>query len=50
MSAIQDEGTGADEFLDGGFADAAGSAGDQGVTAIETERLGLLPGCERRIF
>ena len=36
-----DEGAGADEFLDGGFADAAGAAGDEGVAAVETKGLGL---------
>ncbi len=32
-----DEGAGASEFLDGSFADAAGAAGDEGMTAVETE-------------
>ncbi len=34
-----DEGAGGDQLLDGGFADAAGAAGDQGVTAVEAKRL-----------
>ena len=34
-----DEGAGADEFLHGGFADAAGAAGDEGVAAFEAEGL-----------
>jgi hypothetical protein len=36
-----DEGAGADEFADGGLADAAGAAGDQGVTVVEAKGLGL---------
>ena len=32
-----DEGAGADQLADGGFADAAGAAGDQGVAAVETK-------------
>ena len=35
-----DECTGANEFLHGGFADAAGAAGDEGVPAIEAKRFG----------
>ena len=35
-----DEGAGADEFLYGGFADAAGSAGDESVAALETKGCG----------
>ena len=33
-----DEGPGADEFADSGFADAAGTAGDEGVAVVEAER------------
>ena len=34
-----DEGAGANEFFDGGFADAAGAAGDECVAAVESRRL-----------
>ena len=39
-----DEGSGADEFLDGGFADAAGAARDQCVAAVETKRVSCCAG------
>ena len=45
MSAIQTKAPGADEFLDGGFADAAGAAGDEGVAAVEAEGLASGESC-----
>src|SRR5208337_1510749 len=39
-----DEGASGDEFLHGCFADAAGAAGDKGVTAVETKRLRWIGG------